>query len=61
MSASERSLSASFSHLDGVRCVAFHPVESMVITGSDDRTLKLWNLDKAAILRKSVDRRIAQY
>ena len=42
------------SHLDGVRCVAFHPVESMVITGSEDRTLKLWNLDKAAMLRKSV-------
>jgi len=41
------------SHLDGVRCVTFHPVESMVITGSEDRTLKLWNLDKAAILRKS--------
>jgi len=41
------------SHLDGIRCVAFHPVESMVITGSEDRTLKLWNLDKAAILRKA--------
>ena len=40
------------SHLDGVRCVAFHPVESMVITGSEDRTLKLWNLEKAAVLRK---------
>ncbi len=42
-----------FSHLDGVRCVTFHPVESMVITGSEDRTLKLWNLEKSAILRKS--------
>ena len=40
------------SHLDGVRCVAFHPVESLVITGSEDRTLKLWNLEKAAVLRK---------
>jgi WD40 repeat protein len=40
------------SHLDGVRCVVFHPVESMVITGSEDRTLKLWNLDKSAVLRK---------
>jgi striatin 1/3/4 len=38
--------------LDGVRCVAFHPVESVVITGSEDRTLKLWNLEKSAILRK---------
>ena len=36
------------SHLDGVRCVAFHPIESMVITGSEDRTLKLWNLEKSA-------------
>ena len=41
-----------FSHLDGVRCVAFHPVESIVITGSEDRTLKLWNLEKSAFLRK---------
>jgi striatin 1/3/4 len=41
------------SHLDGVSCVAFHPVDSLVITGSEDRTLKLWNLEKSAILRKS--------
>lgn len=43
------------SHLDAVRCVTFHPVESLVITGSEDRTLKLWNLDKAAILRKGAN------
>ncbi|CAF0944984.1 unnamed protein product [Adineta ricciae] len=41
------------SHLDGVRCVAFHPIESVVVTGSEDRTLKLWNLEKAAVLRKT--------
>ncbi len=41
-----------FSHLDGIRCVAFHPVESVVVTGSEDRTLKLWNLEKSAMLRK---------
>lgn len=41
------------SHLDGVRCVTFHPVDSLIITGSEDRTLKLWNLEKSAILRKS--------
>ncbi|CAF2996072.1 unnamed protein product [Rotaria socialis] len=41
------------SHLDGIHCVTFHPVESVVITGSEDRTLKLWNLEKAAVLRKS--------
>ncbi|CAF0807079.1 unnamed protein product [Rotaria sordida] len=41
------------SHLDGIRCVTFHPVESVVITGSEDRTLKLWNLEKSAVLRKS--------
>ncbi len=40
------------SHLDGIRCVAFHPVESVVVTGSEDRTLKLWNLEKSAVLRK---------
>jgi len=42
----------SVSHLDGIRCVAFHPVESVVVTGSEDRTLKLWNLEKSAVLRK---------
>lgn len=41
-----------FSHLDGVRCVTFHPAESVVITGSEDRTLKLWNLDKSAASKK---------
>ncbi|CAF1342095.1 unnamed protein product [Rotaria magnacalcarata] len=41
------------SHLDGIRCATFHPFESVVITGSEDRTLKLWNLEKSALLRKS--------
>ncbi|XP_049266743.1 striatin-3 isoform X4 [Rhipicephalus sanguineus] len=34
------------SHFDGVRALAFHPVESVLITASEDHTLKLWNLQK---------------
>ena len=36
------------SHFDSVRCVAFHPTDQMVVTGSEDHTLKLWNLAKCA-------------
>ncbi|XP_065301254.2 striatin-3 isoform X1 [Dermacentor albipictus] len=34
------------SHFDGVRALAFHPVDSVLITASEDHTLKLWNLQK---------------
>ncbi|XP_063712529.1 striatin-3-like [Symsagittifera roscoffensis] len=36
------------SHFDSVRCVAFHPTDQVVVTGSEDHTLKLWNLAKCA-------------
>lgn len=41
------------SHFDGVRALAFHPEESVLITGSEDNTLKLWNLQKTVPAKKS--------
>ncbi len=40
------------SHFDGVRTLAFHPVETVLITGSEDHTLKLWNLQKTVPAKK---------
>ena len=34
------------SHLDAVTCVAFHPTEQLLVSGSEDRTLKIWNLQQ---------------
>ena len=34
------------SHLDAVTCVAFHPIEQLLVTGSEDRTLKIWSLQQ---------------
>lgn len=41
------------SHFDGVRALAFHPQESVLITASEDHTLKLWNLQKTVPAKKS--------
>ncbi|KAL6106067.1 strn3 [Pungitius sinensis] len=41
------------SHFDGVRALAFHPVEPCLVTGSEDQTLKLWNLTKTVPAKKS--------
>ena len=43
------------SHFDAVTSVAFHPTESMLLTGSEDKTLKLWNLQRNGQTRKSAD------
>uniref|UniRef100_A0A672QFE9 Striatin-3-like n=1 Tax=Sinocyclocheilus grahami TaxID=75366 RepID=A0A672QFE9_SINGR len=41
------------SHFDGVRALAFHPVEPVLVTVSEDHTLKLWNLQKTVPAKKS--------
>ncbi|XP_045179942.2 striatin-3-like isoform X8 [Mercenaria mercenaria] len=41
------------SHFDGVRTLAFHPIEPVLITGSEDHTLKLWNLQKTVPAKKA--------
>ncbi|KAG2220234.1 hypothetical protein INT45_008775 [Circinella minor] len=34
-------------HLDSVRAVSFHPTDMMVASGSDDGTVKIWNLKRS--------------
>ncbi|XP_034964177.1 striatin isoform X1 [Zootoca vivipara] len=41
------------SHFDGIRGLAFHPVEPVLVTASEDRTLKMWNLQKTSPAKKS--------
>lgn len=41
------------SHFDGVRALAFHPADPVLITASEDHTLKLWNLHKTVPAKKS--------
>nr|XP_008542832.1 PREDICTED: striatin-4 [Equus przewalskii] len=41
------------SHYDGIRSLAFHHRQSALLTASEDGTLKLWNLQKAATARKN--------
>ncbi|XP_030073358.1 striatin-4 [Microcaecilia unicolor] len=41
------------SHYDGIRSLAFHHVESALVTASEDGTLKLWNLQKAVTGKKN--------
>ena len=33
------------SHMDAVRAVAFHATEPLLVSGSEDNTLKIWRLD----------------
>lgn len=40
------------SHYDGIRALAFHHSQSALLTASEDGTLKLWNLQKAAAAKK---------
>ncbi|KAM8833391.1 striatin-3 isoform 2-T2 [Synchiropus picturatus] len=41
------------SHFDGVRALAFHPVEPCLVSVSEDHTLKLWNLNKTVPAKKN--------
>uniref|UniRef100_A0AAY5EJH7 Striatin n=1 Tax=Electrophorus electricus TaxID=8005 RepID=A0AAY5EJH7_ELEEL len=40
------------SHFDSIRGLAFHPVEPVLVTASEDHTLKMWNLQKTAPAKK---------
>ena len=42
---SSRFHSSSFSHLDAVRALSFHPNELSLATGGDDCTVKIWRMD----------------
>ncbi|TDH68916.1 hypothetical protein CCR75_000278 [Bremia lactucae] len=35
-------------HMDGVRAVAFHATEALLVSGSEDCTVKVWNLSSVA-------------
>ncbi|XP_077096398.1 LOW QUALITY PROTEIN: striatin [Siphateles boraxobius] len=39
-------------HFDSIRGLAFHPVEPVLVTASEDHTLKMWNLQKTAPAKK---------
>ncbi|KAM9411210.1 striatin-like isoform 3-T4 [Salvelinus alpinus] len=41
------------SHFDGIRGLAFHPVEPVLVTASEDHTLKMWHLQKTASGKKN--------
>ncbi|XP_037126810.1 striatin isoform X1 [Syngnathus acus] len=41
------------SHFDAIRALTFHPVEPVLVTASEDHTLKMWNLQKTTPAKKS--------
>ncbi|KAL7841798.1 hypothetical protein SRHO_G00254890 [Serrasalmus rhombeus] len=41
------------SHFDSIRSLAFHPVDPVLITASEDHTLKMWNLQKTTPAKKN--------
>ncbi|KAF8565767.1 hypothetical protein P879_02420 [Paragonimus westermani] len=43
------------SHFDAIRSIGFHPVEPILLTASEDHTLKLWNLNKTVQTKKSIN------
>ncbi|KAK1798011.1 hypothetical protein P4O66_000516 [Electrophorus voltai] len=46
------------SHFDSIRGLAFHPVEPVLVTASEDHTLKMWNLQKTAPAKNSAHHRL---
>uniref|UniRef100_A0AAX7VBX1 Striatin N-terminal domain-containing protein n=1 Tax=Astatotilapia calliptera TaxID=8154 RepID=A0AAX7VBX1_ASTCA len=41
------------SHFDAIRALTFHPSQAVLLTASEDGTLKLWNLNKAMHSKKN--------
>jgi coatomer subunit beta' len=42
----EKKVTAFEAHPDYIRCLTVHPTASIVLTGSDDMTLKAWDWEK---------------
>ncbi|KAK2704617.1 hypothetical protein QYM36_016869 [Artemia franciscana] len=42
-------------HMDYIRCLAVHPTLPIVLSGSDDMTIKMWNWDKNWACQKVFD------
>ena len=40
------------SHFDAVTCVTFHPLDDVLISGSEDSTIKLWSIQKSSQTKK---------
>ncbi|CAD6192060.1 unnamed protein product [Caenorhabditis auriculariae] len=40
-----------YDHLDDVNCIKFHPREQILISGSNDKTVKLFDFSKTAVKR----------
>ncbi|KAG0192965.1 hypothetical protein DFQ28_006997 [Apophysomyces sp. BC1034] len=47
-------------HLDSVRAVSFHPSEMIIASGSDDGTVKVWNLQRTVGRDGSALKKMAQ-
>ncbi|KAJ7984308.1 hypothetical protein DPEC_G00363380 [Dallia pectoralis] len=43
----------TLSHFDAIRGLTFHPSQAVLLTASEDGTLKLWNLNKAMHSKKN--------
>ncbi|XP_072546795.1 striatin-4 [Salminus brasiliensis] len=41
------------SHFDAIQALTFHPIQAVLLTASEDGTLKLWNLNKAMHSKKN--------
>ncbi|KAJ3275906.1 hypothetical protein HDV01_006772 [Terramyces sp. JEL0728] len=42
-------------HFDAVRAIAFHPTDLAVLSGSEDKTAKLWRVSPSAVVDKERD------
>jgi len=48
-------------HMDYIRCLAVHPTLPIVLSGSNDKTIKMWNWDKNWACQKVFDGIVETY